>query len=423
MHSLAWMALTMAGCQSGVFIGSGEDDGGPSHPVISVDDTGDTADTAEPTGNGVDVPNWNLLFADDYVMEIELTISDESYQALVQDPFTYTRVRMELLDETLDVGVRLKGSSTYDSIQGKPSLKVQIDRYDQSAEIFGVESFNLHNLRYDPSLMAESIAYRVYREAGVPAPRVGYAAVVINGQYKGLYSIVEQKNEEFIRMWWDGADDEGTLYEGGWSCDLDFQGGSCGCMEIDREGVTETAELQALCHAATLTGDDFYAAITERLDWKMFMHHMALDAVLAHWDSYGGNLNNWHLYHAPEQDKWSMSPWSTDLAFGWNPWDWTGCGSYGTNPYDYGQGVVMQTCLMHTGCRADYELALHEMAEHVASLDTSTWITEQTALVEPYITKETQWAYNSNDFQQQVGCIQQFLLQRPDVIHNSIPAP
>jgi spore coat protein CotH len=161
---------------------------------------------------------------------VRLTLSDAAAARLAVDPFTYVEGTLDMLGQTLVVGVRIKGSSTLESLSDKPSLKVKLDEIVPGQAILGVEAFNLHNSALDPSMMAEVLAYGMYRDAGLPAPSTGYATVDLQvgsspAEYRGLYVIVEQKNSEFLDQWY--TSDEGGLYEAGtdnWPCDLDDPG-------------------------------------------------------------------------------------------------------------------------------------------------------------------------------------------------------
>ena len=68
-----------------------------------------------------------------------------------------------------------------------------------------MSQFNLHNSVRDPSFMNEAVAYRLFRDGGVPAPRTAYAKVYItvpgkyDRRYFGLYDLVEDVSKEFAK--------------------------------------------------------------------------------------------------------------------------------------------------------------------------------------------------------------------------------
>src|SRR5439155_4793370 len=90
----------------------------------------------------------------------------------------------------------------------KRPLKLAFDTPDKSRTFFGMRTLNLNNNAGDSSQMRESLAYDVFRRAGVPAPRTAFAQVFItvpgrhDRQYAGLFTVVEQIDQTFFRNRW-----------------------------------------------------------------------------------------------------------------------------------------------------------------------------------------------------------------------------
>lgn len=219
---------------------------------------------------------------------LSLSVGSQEWLALQLDPETYVEATLEIEGETLLVGLRTKGSSTAEPLDGKPGLKVKLDAYVDGQSWGGVRAFNLHNSSLDPSMMRESIAYWLYRTAGLPAPRTGYAAVTLRGDYRGLYTVVEQKDRDFVAAWF--ASEDGSLYEDEMlNCDLDQRtpgGTRCTCFEADLEGSHDSrADLEQLCAAAVVDDDDAWlAAMQDKLAWDRMIGTLMMDTVIAHAD-------------------------------------------------------------------------------------------------------------------------------------------
>ena len=106
-----------------------------------------------------------------------------------------------------DVGVRYKGNGTFlesrDSL--KRSLKIELNKYAKGQRLGDVRMLTLQNNVTDASLMNEVLAYRLYRDAGVPAPRTAYARVFVTvpgkfeRKYIGLYSMTEAVDKQFAQ--------------------------------------------------------------------------------------------------------------------------------------------------------------------------------------------------------------------------------
>lgn len=100
-----------------------------------------------------------------------------------------------------DVGIRYKGSSSYDENRTeKKSFSVSIDYEDEKQRINGFDSLNLHCEIKDNSLMKEVI-YEHMNQNYIPAPDVNYVELYINGQPWGLYVNTQQLDSDFIKDW------------------------------------------------------------------------------------------------------------------------------------------------------------------------------------------------------------------------------
>ncbi|MEO7319170.1 MAG: CotH kinase family protein, partial [Chthoniobacteraceae bacterium] len=78
-----------------------------------------------------------------------------------------------------DVAVRYKGNGTFLESRGseKRSLKIELNKNVKGQKIAGRTTLNLHCNVTDVSWMNEVLSHRLYRDAGVPAPRTAYARV------------------------------------------------------------------------------------------------------------------------------------------------------------------------------------------------------------------------------------------------------
>ena len=105
-----------------------------------------------------------------------------------------------------DIAVRYKGNQTFrvGRQTGKISLKIDLNKYVKGQKLAGLTKLNFDNNINDPTWMREVLAFRFFRDAGVPAPRTSYARIYItvNGTvthwYRGLFSVMEDVDENFI---------------------------------------------------------------------------------------------------------------------------------------------------------------------------------------------------------------------------------
>ena len=274
----------------------------------------------------------DALFDPDHLVEIDLTLDPEDWEALrgqtrtlydlflgpeclaapFPSPFTYFPADLVVDDEAVaEVGLRKKGLLGSLSTD-RPSLKIKTDAYvdDQLLEN-GTERITLNNGNQDPGRLNACLGYGVFAAAGLAAPRCNFAHVTVNGEDLGVYVHVEAVKRDFLRRHFDSAG--GDLYEGTLS---DFADGWLGTFEAKTDDTDpDKAPLHALAAALDQPDDQLLAALDPLLDLDRFVRFWATESLLGHWDGYGGNTNNYFVYRDPSGDRISFLPWGADALF------------------------------------------------------------------------------------------------------------
>jgi spore coat protein CotH len=280
----------------------------PSHP--GDDEPGfPTGDTA--IEDQSDAPGAGFPFADGQVFELSLTLPPASVDGLVFGG-DYVAAELEFAGYEAETGVRLKGASTFDTLDGKPSLKLNFGAFTPGARFLGVERLTMNAMKFDPTKLREAAAYRLFEQVGVPASQHGFAHLTINGEDYGLYSLIETLDENFLGRGYPD-DPDGNLYDSTFIF-ADLTG--AGIVNFDlQEGdpATAGADLQAL--VADLDAGAFEEVFERRFDVSTTLSYLAVDLATSNWDGYSRNTNNYLLYHATLTDRWSFVPWGQDTAF------------------------------------------------------------------------------------------------------------
>ena len=232
-----------------------------------------------------------------------------------------------------DVGLRFKGNSSYLVARDlKRPFKLDVNHYEEGQTLAGLTSLNFNNNAMDPTFMREALSYRVFREAGVPAPRTTWGLVYLtvesvhDHKLAGLYTLVEEVNKPFLKAHFGSA--KGLLLKPENAFDTPYLGEDFAKykrMYRPRNSGTEATrkrliEFVKLIHRA----DDamFDAKIEEFLDVPGFLRFVAANAVLANMDSFLSTGHNYYLYVDPETLKAHFIPWDLNLSFG--TFDWVG---------------------------------------------------------------------------------------------------
>jgi hypothetical protein len=417
-----WFLLAIA-CSPGVPTGTPPDTSGPptSHTGGPNDSGAPVVDTAIEVVPDAP-PSPHPLFREDVVHELSLDLSSASWDALAADGGVYVPATLADGTDTLEVGVRIKGWTSNQPLTGKPSLKIDIDRQVPGQRYHGLEAFDLHAELTDAAALSEWAAYRIFRDQGLPASRTGWAHLTVNDLDYGFFTIVEKKDDQLIKVWWE--DHEGSLYESSsesWPCDLDDP--SCDCFEVDEIGSADNrSDLEALCTLAAATPDTtWFDAIQSAVPWDGFSHFMATEIAVGAHDNYAGFSGNFYLYHEPATDAWTFIPSSMNNQFGTSRTAAPTCQATAYTFDDYHHGLLASRCWADEVCAGELETALRDVAGHLASSTIIDDISAAATLIAPYVAADPRTPWNTEQFEGQVACIQDWLRDRPGALLAALP--
>jgi hypothetical protein len=273
-------------------------------------------------------PDAGDLFAPGRVLDVALELPAPSWDRLRHEGrslpqvfsgclapgFDYTAVpaRVSIDGETTpDVAVRKKGFLGSLSTE-RPSLRLDFgDDAHEGRTFHGARRLTLNNNHQDPTNAKQCVAYELFAQAGLPAPRCGLARVAVNGEDKGFFTNVEPIARPFLRRAF--GDDEGNLYE---LTIADFTGPMKAGFELKtNERRNDRSDLDRVERALAAGDDRFAAALGEVFDLDEFFTFWAMEVLTGHWDGMTGNRNNTFLYHNPKDNRFHAIPWGTDGTF------------------------------------------------------------------------------------------------------------
>jgi len=292
-----------------------------------------------------------LTFDSDYIYDqsklptFDLTIEPSDLIKINNDPAAeeYVEAALTFEGETISpVGVRYKGSigafagclsgggnlfspSGYKTCT-KLSMKVKINWEGRTEKFYGLKKLQFHSMNLDPSQMHDRLGYWLFAQMGVPTPRSIHARLLINGEFAGLFSLVEQIDGMFSRYNFD--DGEGNVYKEVWPLADD------GNLRPDFEYLDglktnedENPTLDIMKGFATdvreaATDEELQAAIEEWMDLDKILAYCMVDRTIKHddgpfhWYCFGGcNPHNFYFIEEPNNNKIHLIPWDLDNAF------------------------------------------------------------------------------------------------------------
>ncbi|WP_396626054.1 CotH kinase family protein [Luteitalea sp.] len=223
-----------------------------------------------------------------------------------------------------NIGVRSRGLGSRNAT--KVGLRLDFNRYASGQRFAGQKAMVLDNLWQDPTMIRERLALRLYEAMGVPAPREVFVRVFINGEYQGLYALVEEINAQMLTRI---GNDEGVLFEYKFLGPYRAQDLGTGLdpyvplfearTHESRPVETLYAPLRDLLAASgAATGESWRALVEPRLDLRQMLTYLAVETFTADNDGLLGydGMNNFYLQRPDAGTQHQFLPWDKDQAFG-----------------------------------------------------------------------------------------------------------
>jgi hypothetical protein len=372
------------------------------------------------SGGGPDQDQAAWLYDPGSVVEVDLDMPQSSIDALAVTPDEYVDATFSLTTTggsygPLAVGLRLKGSGSFRTLDGKAAFKVKFSHSVPGQRFLGLKALSLNNMVQDPSMVREVVSYELFRGAGVAAPRTGYAFVQVNGADYGVYLNVENPDEIMARRWFSGTR---HLYEGGYRADATPSG--MANLEVDEGSETDLSDLEALVAGADSHTGDWSDQISPLLDLEQATRMWAVEAYVGHWDGYSPNReydatepNNFFL-HSVDSGRFSMLPWGTDQTLGRRV------------SFDDPAGILFRRCLDDASCSALYRDAVAQVRTIAVQAGLQDFAASTATMLEPWQQRDPRREQGMQQIADGVSSVRAYLGIRPsdvDAWLSEGPAP
>src|SRR5215510_11648174 len=154
----------------------------------------------------------DALFNDQVLHEIRLQVNSRDLRALRDHWQEDTKYPADFRwNDQVVRNVSIKSHGGGSRRPNKLSLKVAFDHYTTGQTFLGLHSLLLRNNSQDATNMRERLSMLFFRSLGVAAPREAHTRLFINGQFAGLYTIVEEYDVDFLQK--NFGENTGHLYE------------------------------------------------------------------------------------------------------------------------------------------------------------------------------------------------------------------
>ena len=247
------------------------------------------------------------VFDDTFVHEIRITC-DKDISSLFTEyisqvslgDFEYAIAEIDFDGTKLDsIGIRVKGGiSAWDN---KKPFKLDFNEYVLGRKLDGLKKLNLHQGNMDPSYLRETISYKLMRQVGLHTVRTSFAKVYYNNRFEGIYTLVEQVNDDFIQNHF--ASNKGTLYKSA-SRGLEVKFEEDNSLPID--------EFRSIVNS--IPNSILHEELHNYLNVEAFLRFMVMEIILNNVDSPLTVDHNYYLYYEPKSRTYEYIPWDYNLS-------------------------------------------------------------------------------------------------------------
>ncbi|HPM12227.1 MAG TPA: CotH kinase family protein [Bacteroidales bacterium] len=283
----------------------------------------------------------DYIFNQDTLYTLELTIPEKALEFIDQNPAAKEYIEGSLIfnqEKISPIKIRYKGSrgQFWSGLSGdnpnnpsgskvttKLSLRLKFNETGVSGKFYGLQNLQLHSQNNDPSQIRERLAYKLYRDMGVPAPRSVHVKLYINGEYYGLYALTENIDKQFLSN--NFFDATGNLYKDVWPTKVDGNTASSErdfLMKLETNILSKTNANIITSFANELVqseGIESMEIVRNRMDIDKIISYIIVDRAIRNDDGafmwYGTSNHNYFWYETPKNRKVHLIPWDMDAVF------------------------------------------------------------------------------------------------------------
>jgi hypothetical protein len=197
----------------------------------------------------------------------------------------------------------------YDYINVVPRTGGYKVHFHKDQPLNGMTTINLIYEYMPRFVLAEHLAYEVYKRAGVPTEHSEHIRLSIDDYLLGYHLLIEQPNRNFLRR--HKRDDMGNLYKVLW-----YEEGVVNQHEKKTNIYAGHDDVVSLVSALNNTGGEEQWNLIERhFNVEEVINYFAINLCLSNWD---GFWNNYFTYHDINgSGKWEIYPWDEDKTWGY----------------------------------------------------------------------------------------------------------
>lgn len=166
----------------------------------------------------------------------------------------------------------------------KLSMKLDFNNSWGSSDFYGLDRLNVHAPQGDWSDgLRERLAYWIFRDFGVVAPRTASATFSVNGVDLGVFTIVEAETSAFVKNAF-GESESGNLYKQRWPTLSTAPEYYVSGLETNKKNPDVSKMLELAQALATANEATIEALLEEKMDLDALLRFLAVDRAIGNFD-------------------------------------------------------------------------------------------------------------------------------------------
>lgn len=296
---------------------------------------------------------YNSFFLKDAIQTIYIEIDQNNLNYMFQNAYAKPTVMADSVSIggvcVEYVGLKTKGSYTLEhsysdnSQSDRFSLTINFGKYIKKSDygekqnFYGVEKISLNNFFFDKSMMKEYCSLTLMTQMGLPTPQYGLAKLYINGEYYGVYSMIEALDSPILEQYYDCSpkDIGDYLCKPEWTRFVydeliedmspmwEFDEDTYKKVEKSLPVVEEwLRRLKLLSEGKDFEGnkidvnsEDYLTLLNQIIDVDEYLRYFAAHSFLCQLDNMFVTEKNFGLYIG-DDGRSLIIPWDYDLSFG-----------------------------------------------------------------------------------------------------------
>ena len=296
---------------------------------------------------------YDAYFLKDSIQTVEIELDENNLNYLLQNAADKPSVLTQSVTiggETIYyAGLKTKGNYTLEHAvtdnagSDRFSFTINFGKYVKKKDygvtqnFYGCSKISFNNFYFDKSMLKEYMALCLMTEMGVPTPQYGLAKLYINGDYYGVYFMVEAYDSSILEQYYGVDDDELSSYltkpEDTTFLYDDLLEDNSALWEFDEEVYADVEDMLPTVmdwaeklnrlsegtdfdgNAIDVNSEEYLELLGEIYDIDEVVRYFATHSFLCQMDNMFMTYQNFGLY-VDTDGKAILIPWDYDLSFG-----------------------------------------------------------------------------------------------------------